>query len=63
LIKYRVVDFDPQTIPENATVASEIEKILNANGANGWSFDRSEDLDDGQQRFYFSMSDEFEVAR
>ena len=61
-MKYRVVDWDPQTITENETVANEIEKILNANGANGWVFDRFEDLANGQRRFYFTMSDEYEVA-
>jgi hypothetical protein len=61
-MKYRVVDWDPQTIADEATEANEIEKILNANGANGWEFDRSEDLASGQRRFYFHMSDGYEVA-
>jgi hypothetical protein len=61
-MKYRVVDWDPQSVTANETVASEIEKLLNENGANGWVFDRWEDLANGQRRFYFNMSDEVGVA-
>jgi hypothetical protein len=62
LTKYRVLDWDPQTVTANETVANEIEKILNENAANGWVFERSEDLENGQRRFYFTISDGVGVA-